>query len=69
MLLLFAGTTAFLDAVELKAVPPYESDMLSDMSANKSHLIKEYADKKAIPNELSDKKKAAITESKKTLVA
>jgi len=62
---LFAATQGFLDDIPVESVKKFEEEFLRFMKDNKSDVVKELGDKKAIDDELKPKMIAALEQFKK----
>ena len=62
ILVIFAATNGFLDALAVSDCRRYERDLLGFLDTNHSALVREVAEKKDIKGELTERIKAAMTE-------
>ena len=60
VLVIFAATSGFMDAIEVKDVGPYERQMLKYFNSNHSDLLDEIGNGKKMSNELLAKVKAGL---------
>ncbi|MBI3406232.1 MAG: F0F1 ATP synthase subunit alpha [Acidobacteria bacterium] len=60
VLIIFAGTNGYLDAVEISQTRRYERELFAFMETNYGAILKELADKKKIEDDLREKIKTAL---------
>lgn len=66
---IFCGVNGYLDDIPTKSIRKFESELISYIKINKSAIIEEIKDKKALSDELTSTLKATVEEFKKQFTA
>ncbi|MCA1926875.1 MAG: F0F1 ATP synthase subunit alpha [Calditerrivibrio sp.] len=66
---IFCGVNGYLDDVPTKSIRKFESELISYIKINKSAIIEEIKEKKALSDELTSTLKATVEEFKKQFTA
>jgi F-type H+/Na+-transporting ATPase subunit alpha len=69
VIIIFAGTQGFCDAVPLEEMRQYELNLLTFMRTKQPGIVADIAEKKALTDESEEKLKAALQEFNKTWIA
>jgi F-type H+-transporting ATPase subunit alpha len=69
IVVIFAGTSGYLDEVPVNAVKRFEAEMLKFVASKYADLLKDITAKKQLDEDLKSRLKSAIEEFKKTFTA